>query len=262
MIRLQEKGLQRYVFDSFPREGLTHGLFNRRGGCSRGAFASLNVGYSVGDDLQRVAANHRAIHSALDIEAGDVVNAQQVHGARVTVAASGDGGRTLKKTDALICKTPGLTLMMRVADCVPIFFYAPRPPAVGLVHAGWRGTMEGVAARAAEAMVSAFGCRPEEMMAGLGPSIGPCCYEVGTEVVVQVRKAFGTQADELLTPSPNQGRAYLDLWRANVLQLQGVGVDQIETAGICTCCLRDEFYSHRGEEGHTGRLAALIGLVK
>ncbi|MFO7918659.1 MAG: peptidoglycan editing factor PgeF [Anaerolineae bacterium] len=262
MIRLQERGLQRYVFESFPQERLIHGLFNRRGGHSRGPFASLNVGYRVQDDPQHLEANHRAIYSALGIDGEDVVDTQQVHGARVTAVTADDGGKTMEKADALISDTPGLILMMRVADCVPVFFYAPRVPAVGLAHAGWRGTVEDVAARTAQAMVSAFGCRPREILAGLGPSIGPCCYEVGPEVVAQVRKVFGTQAGGLLSPATGKDKAYFDLWRANELQLKEAGVERIETAGICTCCRCDEFYSHRGEEGCTGRLAALIGLVK
>ncbi|MEA3406539.1 MAG: peptidoglycan editing factor PgeF [Chloroflexota bacterium] len=261
MIRLQEGALQRYVFASFPQDGLIHGLFNRRGGYSRGPFASLNVGQGVQDDPQHVAANHRAIYSALHIEAEDVVSAQQVHGARVALATAEDGGRTLEKADALISNTPGIVLMMRVADCVPIFFHSVQPAAVGLAHAGWRGTLKGVAGDTVRAMVSAFDCQPDELIVGLGPSIGPCCYEVGPEVVAQVREVFGAQTDCLLTPS-GEGKAYFDLWRANELQLEKAGVEQVETAGICTCCHRDEFYSHRGDGKRTGRLAALIGLVK
>jgi hypothetical protein len=262
VIRLQEGALQRYIFASFPRDGLTHGLFNRQGGHSQGPFASLNVGYSVGDEPERVEANHRAIYSALNIEPGDMVSAQQVHGARVTVATAEDGGGTLERTDALISDTPGLMLMMRVADCVPVFFYTAESPAVGLAHAGWRGTLEGVATKTARAMASAFGCRPEKLIVGLGPSIGPCCYEVGPEVVARVREVYGAQADGLLSPATGEGKAYFDLWHANALQLRNTGVEQIETAGICTCCRCDEFYSHRSEGGRTGRLAALAGLAK
>jgi hypothetical protein len=262
VIRLQEGALQRYIFASFPRKDLIHGLFTRHGGYSQDPFASLNVGYSVEDALEHVVANHQAIYSALEIEGGDVVDAQQVHGARVTAVTADDGGKTMEKTDAFISDTPGLMLMMRVADCVPVFFYAAQPPAVGLAHAGWRGTLKGVASKTARAMASAFGCRAEDLVVGLGPSIGPCCYEIGPEVVAQVREVFGAQADDLLSPATGEGKAHLDLWRANALQLREVGVKQVETAGICTCCHHDEFYSHRGEGGRTGRLAALIGLTR
>jgi hypothetical protein len=130
---------------------------------------------------------------------------------------------------------------------------------VGLAHAGWQGTLKGVAAKAAQAMCAAYGCQADELYAGLGPAIGPCCFEVGPEVLEAVRAASWGR-DELISRSQADGKAHLDLWRANALQLREVGVQHIEVAGLCTCCHRHEFFSHRGEHGHTGRFAAVIGL--
>ena len=238
---------------------IVHAVFTRRGGVSRGAFASLNVGHTVGDDPSDVEANHEAIYRALQTRAEDVVTAHQVHGDHVAVVSADDGGRVFPQTDALVSNVPGLFLMLRFADCMPILLCAQRQGAVGLAHAGWKGTFEGIAAKTAQAMASAYGCRTDEIYAGLGPAIGPCCFEVGPEVVSSARTLFAAP-DDLLSRQHPDGRAYLDLWLANALQLREIGVTHIETSGLCTCCHRDEFYSHRGEGGRTGRFAALIGL--
>ena len=247
-----------YLFTSFKGKELIHGVFTRLGGFSQGTFASLNVGHTVGDDPAHVEANHRAIYRALGIQAEEVVSAHQVHGDRVAVVSLKDGGRVFPQTDALISQVPGRFLLLRFADCVPVLFYAPRQRAVGIAHAGWRGTLQRIAVKTVRAMEEAYGCRPEEILAGIGPSIGPCCFEVGPEVVEEARKAFPTYEGILL---PGEGdRSYLDLWRINELQLREIGVLAIERADICTFCHRAEFFSHRGDGGHTGRFAALIGL--
>jgi len=257
MILVREGALSRYCFESFEGPSLIHGVFTRLGGFSQGAFASLNVGRTVGDDPATVEANHLAIYRALGISEQAVVTVRQVHGERVMAVSPGDGGKSLGEADALISNVPGLVLLLRFADCVPVFLYAPRENAVGLVHAGWQGTAQEIAAKAAQAMISTYGCRPEEILAGIGPAIGPCCFDVGTDVLRAIQgKAW---AEEVLT-TREDGKTYMDLWRANALQLQGVGLRQIEHSCMCTACLLEEFYSHRAERGHTGRFAALIGL--
>ena len=259
MIRLTEGDLPRYVFESFADDSIVHGVFTRLGGSSQGAFAALNVGHTVDDESSLVEANHQAIYRALGTGPENVVTAHQVHGDRVAVVSSADGGRTFADTDALVSNVPDLFLMLRFADCVPVFFWAPRQGAVGLAHAGWRGTLRGVVVKTAQSMVVSFGCKPEEIYVGVGPSIGPCCFEVGPEIVREIRAAFDF-SDDLLSRVQVSGKANVDLWLANAHQLREVGVSCIETASICTCCHRDEFYSHRAENGHTGRFAALIGL--
>ncbi len=258
MILRQNEALQYYLFESLADQ-VPHGAFTRHGGFSQGAFASLNVGHTVGNDLEHVAANHEAIYRALGTCAGSVVTAHQVHRDHVAVVSPDDGGRVYAETDALISNVPGLFLMLRFADCVPICFYAPRQGAVGLAHAGWRGTLAKIAAKTAQAMMATFRCRPEEIYAGIGPSIGPCCFQVGPEVVEAFRKETDG-ASALFSHVQQDGRAHLDLWRANSLQLREVGLTSIEVAGLCTFCHRDTFYSHRAEQGHTGRFATVIGL--
>lgn len=259
MIRRQIGGIACYTFESLEDGRFFHGNLARLGGASQGPFASLNVSVKVGDDPQRVQANLEAIYHALDVRAEDIVTTQQVHGDRVGVVSDGDGGRTYAETDALISDAPGSALMLRFADCVPVVLYAPSVGAIGLVHADWQGTLLAIAAKAAQAMVATYGCAPEEIRAGLGPSIGPCCFQVGPEVVAEVRRTFD-DADELLSRPQAEGRMNWDLWRANERQLRAVGVREIEVSGVCTCCHRDEWYSHRGENGYTGRFAVVCGL--
>ena len=256
MIRVQDGALSRYCFESFEGAPLIHGAFTRLGGVSRGDFASLNVGRTVGDDPADIEANHQTIYRALGVPAEAVVTVRQVHSDRVVAVSLGDGGKSLGEADALISNVPGLLLLLRFADCVPVFLYAPRQGAVGLAHAGWQGTAKEIAAKTAQAMISTYGCQPEENLAGLGPAIGPCCFDVGAEVLQAVQGK--PWAEEVL--STRENKTYLDLWRANALQLQEVGLRQIEYSCLCTSCLLEEFYSHRAEKGHTGRFAAVIGL--
>jgi len=259
MIRTTDGGLLHYCFETFVGNQVLQGIFTRLGGSSTGCFSSLNVGHTVGDDPTSVEANHRLIYRALGVPAGNVVTAQQVHGDHVAVVSPEMGGRTIPHTDGLISDVPGLLLLMRFADCVPVSFYAPRRRVVGLAHAGWQGTVKRIAPKTAQAMMSVYGCSPGELYAGLGPAIGPCCFEVGSEVAEAISDACPS-SDGVIARALPGGKAYVDLWRANALQLAEIGVTHIETSDLCTCCRHDLFYSHRGEKGHTGRFAAAIGL--
>ena len=260
MIRIAEGGLPRYCFESFGGKEVVHGVFARLGGVSSGPFSTLNVGHSVGDDPVCVEANHKAIYRALGVDPGSVATAQQVHGDRVAIVSRQMGGQTVAQTDALISGVPGVVLLMRFADCVPIFLYAPRQGAVGLAHAGWQGTVKRIAPKTARAMISAYGCSPGELYAGLGPAIGPCCFEVGPEVAEAIRGA-SPSPDSVISRMLPGGKAHVDLWRVNALQLQEIGVTHIEACDLCTCCHRDLFFSYRREGGRTGRFAAAIGLL-
>jgi copper oxidase (laccase) domain-containing protein len=134
---------------------------------------------------------------------------------------------------------------------------------IGVAHAGWRGTVMGMAYNLIRAMVESYGCRPSDIQAGIGPSIGPECYQVGEEVVTQAGGYYGEDTlPALFKRDPSDGTAYFNLWEANKRDLMRAGVDaeQIEIAGLCTATRTDEFYSHRAEKGHTGRFGALIAL--
>jgi YfiH family protein len=232
--------------------GLVHGITTREGGVSSGRCASLNVSYSVGDAARNVDENLNRVASAFDTSRELLFSAYQVHGRAVTVVDDGSVANPRPRCDALVSRSREKTLMLRYADCTPVLLVDPARRAVGAVHAGWRGSAERAAAAAVEAMTDVFGTRPGDLLAGIGPAIGPCCYQVGREVV----DAFGDRSELI-----SEGR--LDLWSANRLALEEAGVpsDQIELAGICTRCASDRFFSHRANGGQpAGRFAALIRL--
>jgi YfiH family protein len=212
----------------------------------------------VGDDLDHVRENHERICQALGIRRADIVSPHQVHSAVVRVVDGRDRGLVKEKTDALVTDVPEVYLMLRFADCVPVLFCDPVRRAVGLAHAGWRGTVAGIARATVRRMVEAFGCYPADIRVGIGASIGPCCYKVGDEVVEAVQEAF-QDAPHLLRRQAS-GRWHFDLWAANQYQLAQAGLTSIEVSGLCTACGTDEWFSHRAENGRTGRLGAVIGL--
>lgn len=262
MQRIDDNGPVYYQFDQWASQnGVIHGVFTRHGGASDAPWASLNIGGTVGDDPAIVRENHRRMYAALGLDESRACSVWQVHSADTVVARQRvPNRRWLARADGMITDQPGLPLAMRYADCTPILLYDPVRHAAGIVHAGWRGTVLGAASSAVRAMQDAFGSNPPDIQAGIGPSIGPECYQVGEEVVEAVREAFGT-IDGLINRAAD-GNAYLDLWAANRLALERAGVVQIEVAGICTATRTDEFYSHRAEKGRTGRFGAVIALAE
>ena len=267
VIRCSTDGAVFYRFASLSRHAeVQHGIFTRLGGASTGTFASLNVGHSVGDNSDAVEANHRLMSRALGVPLEQVVTAHQVHGCRVARVGTEQRGTVVPDTDGLITSQPGVALLLRFADCVPVLLYAPSRHAIGLAHAGWRGVVAGVVPATLAAMRQAFGCDAGEVVAALGPAIGPCCYQVGEDVGDQVTRAVGcgdgllpVKSRVLRQDRPGDG-LYLDLPGAVRCQLLSAGVKSIETSGLCTSCHRDEFFSHRAERGCTGRFAAVLAL--
>ena len=260
----QSNGIRYYTFESLADSGVTHAALTRRGGVSPQPWSSLNVGGTVGDEAENVHENRVRSFQALDRSFDSLFDVWQVHSKDVVCTqAPRPPGNAYQKADAILTDRPGVTLFMRFADCVPIFVYDPRNKVVGLIHAGWLGTVQQVAGAAVDAMRACYGSRPQDILAGIGPSIAAHHYEVGPEVVAQVRDAFGVDASALLLPTNGtgpEGRALLDLWAANRLVLERAGVRHIDIAGICTACTLEDWYSHRAEKGQTGRFGALIGL--
>jgi hypothetical protein len=237
-------------------------VFTRRGGTSPSPWSTLNLGGTVGDDPSRVSVNRQLAFLALGRKVESVYDVWQVHSDVVIVAdAPRQPHIPHRQADAILTQNSEVTLFMRFADCVPIFLYDPRHRAVGMVHAGWKGTVIKVAAQAVDSMVRQYRSNPAELVAGIGPSICPTHYEIGPEVVIQVQQAFGSEAIKLLfrgSKSEKNGKACFDLWGANRTILQQVGVEKVEVAEICTACNLEDWYSHRAERGKTGRFGALI----
>lgn len=234
--------------------GLAHGFFGRRGGFSGGDLASLNLSERVGDRPWTVGANWTQVRRALP--GLDVARMQQVHGtrvARVTGAAQPVG-----EADGLLSCTAGVGLAVLTADCVPMLAHAPGRGAVLAVHAGWRGSLEGVAAAALALAERELGIAPREWLVALGPAIGGCCYQVEREIGDRFEARWGAMADAW---QPSGGHGQLDLRRANraILVASGVEAANIVDVGPCTSCASEEFFSHRASRGRGGRQLSLIG---
>lgn len=256
---VQRNGLVFYQFDLFPTESVLHGVFTRLGGVSPAPWDSLNLGGNLGDVRENIIENRRRIFEAVHREVETIFDVWQVHS---DIVISTDRPRPLDaphvKADAILTNRSEVTLFMRFADCVPVLLYEPNHKVVGLVHAGWKGTVQAIVLKTVAAMQEVYGCRAGDIMAAIGPSIGPDHYMIGSEVVQLVEQSFGERSREVLIYQ--DGRAYLNLWEANRLWLNQAGVTQVEVAGLCTACDLRHWYSHRGEAGRTGRFGALIAL--
>jgi len=250
-------------FSSFPSSGGVDVFCSTRtGGVSPAPYASLNLGTHVGDDPGNVVENRRRLLAAAGSSLDRSVWCRQVHEATVTVVTSADAGRGARSdadgvdgTDALVTDVPGLTLLAMVADCVPVVVADPVRGAVGVAHAGWRGTVAHVTRRTVEVMVGHLGCRPDDLVAAVGPSIGPEEYEVGPEVVAQADAAY--PGIELIRPAADPAKGFFDLWAANRADLLDAGVrpERIEVAARSTISEPDLFFSARGAPDPTGRFA-------
>ncbi len=245
------------AFDAYST--LNYAIFTRQGGVSRTPYRSLNLGSTVGDDDRAVQLNNQTICEVLNISADQTVSCYQVHGADVLTIDRHNRQRMMGQADGLITADSNIYLFLRFADCTPLLFYDPVQQAVGLTHAGWRGTMQNAAGATVAAMINRLGCRAANIIAVIGPAIGACCYEVGPEVITAAEKNFGTAAG-LFQSNGKPGHTHFDMAEANRRQLAESGVKQIISSNLCTACHTDKFFSHRAEKGQTGRFGVIIGL--
>lgn len=255
----QPDAIRYYTFQSFDEEHIKHAVFTRKGGLSPEPWSSLNVGGLRGDDPQRVYQNRVLSFQAVGCDPASVYDVWQVHSTDVIwTNNSRPASVRHRKADAILTDRPEVTLFMRFGDCVPILLCDPAKGVVGIVHAGWMGTVNGIVIEVIRAMQTAYRCNPKDILAALGPSISVDHYEVGQEVVDLIESKFGRDANELLVRKNDS--SHFDLWKANELLLETMGVRNIEIAGICTACNLQDWFSHRGESGRTGRFGALITL--
>jgi len=255
------------IFDRFARE-FRAGFSTRLGGVSQGPYASLNLGISRGDDPQAVAENFARFGRALGFDPRRAVMSQQAHTVNIRLATAEDAGKGLvrerdyRDVDALITAERQLPLITNYADCTPLLFYAADRRLAATAHAGWRGTVDGMAA-ATVARLQALGCDPKQLYVAIGPSAGPCCYEVDEETAACFARhngAFGPMARPI---EGKPGKYLADLWLTNraLLVQSGVPEDQISVAGLCTICHHDLFYSHRIQGEQRGGMIAAAMLL-
>lgn len=242
---------------TFPHLGqVPHATSTRHGGVSKAPYDTLNLGLMSGDDLRLVEENRQIFSHMLGIPI--VQNLSMTHGTTVAHVRAPRDMQKPHDADACISNHPEVSLSLTTADCVPIFFHDPEARAVGLAHAGWRGTVNGIAARTVEAMVNQLGAQPQRIRAALGPAISACCFEVGPEVAEEFHEQYGQQGwIEQRGP-----KWHIDLHQANRVWLERAGVtaDHVRSCPLCTCCRADLFFSWRRENGKTGRLLSAIGL--
>ena len=265
----EKNGVVYYTFPSFDAVPyVRHGFSTRLGGVSTGIYESMNLSYTRGDDAAAVRENFARFCDAIGVQSENaVVSAQEHHVAIYNVTAA-DRGRGVTRErgytdiDGLITDEPNVPLITQYADCVPLLFVDPVRRVVGTSHAGWRGTAAQIGAVTVERMCKDYGCRREDILAGVAPSIGPCCFEVDAPVIEAFEK-LAVYDDGCFTPV-NDEKVKINLWEVNrrILVSAGVKPEHITVTDLCTKCHPDVFWSHRVTGGARGSLAACIAITE
>ena len=252
-----KEGVPYYQFANMAQQpGLVHGIFTRQGGQSRAPFNSLNVGLGIGDQPDVVAENRRRVAACLGVDR--LVFTNQVHADGILTVKVEDllgwtGSLHEKKTaDAVITDATGICLAIQVADCQAVVVYDPDRAVVANIHSGWRGSITNIIGRTVQTMIAEFGCDPGNLLAGISPSLGPCCAEF-VNFKQEIPKEFW---------SYRMSKDHFDFWAISRDQLIQAGVPKksIEISGCCTRCHPEHFYSYRLEQA-TGRFVVAAGLA-
>lgn len=236
----------------------SHCFTSSLGGVSLGKISGLNLGFRVGDDANSVIENYGLVAKDMGFDIERCVLSKQTHTNNIRIVTEEDCGKgivrtsDIEDTDGLITNIPNIPLVIFAADCVPVLLYDPKKRVAAAVHAGWRGSVAGIAPKCVNLMASEFNCNPDDIVAAIGPCIGPCCFEFGDEAVIYFSDKYYTQKDN--------GKYNIDLWSYNRDLLIDVGVNprNIDISGVCTMCNSDKFYSYRTHRENTGRQAAVI----
>ncbi len=269
MIEKRAHTLSLWTFHHLAKhENVCHFVSTRNGGLSSPPYDSFNLGFHVGDDPELVLKNRETLAAALEIPLGNLTFMKQIHGCNVEIVTNSLQGRgachddnAINAADSMITETPGICLTVLQADCVPILFYDAKKRVIGVAHAGLKGTILRVAQNTVRVMQDTFHCSPLDIAVGIGPSIGPCCYEVGVEIADLITKAF-PDTKELISIHTSAGKTHFNLWEANRIQLMQMGIPEgnIEISQTCTYCNHTLFFSHRYQNKVTGRFGAGIML--
>lgn len=259
--------LKYILFDCFEKfdTDLVHCMSTRMGGVSRDECTSLNLGFNKRDFRENVKANFERICASVGIVTDNLVFSNQVHESSLRIVEESDKGKGFSREsdiigiDGLITDRPGVSLVTFYADCVPLFFYEPQKRVIATIHSGWRSTYKNIAVETVRKMVSMFGCNPQDIIVAIGPSIRSCCFEVGNDIYRMFAERY--PASEFYTASV-KGKWKVDLQAIirSELLLEGLTGKNIFDSEICTKCRKDLFFSHRGDLGVTGSLAAFMQL--
>ncbi len=240
-----------------------HGFTTRHEGVSRAPYNSLNLGTGTNDSPHSVEGNRSLLTRSFGVETERLVTVTQVHGTDLLVIDSPNPDYSYfqkLEADGIVTNQPGVMIGVCVADCVPVLLLDPVKGVAAALHAGWKGTAAGICRKGVDAFINLFGSEPQDILAAVGPAIGPCCYEVD-KPVAEAFRAGGHDWDAVATIK-DMARWQLDLARANALQLGAAGIPErnIETAGQCVSCAPEVFFSYRRDGGETGRQLGFIML--
>jgi len=253
----KKNGVAFYTFPNLSNlPGIVHGIFTRSGGNSAGSYEGLNISFGVGDDKKNVIKNRNIISSIFNDK--NIVSARQVHGTDSIIFKEGEDSVFSEDSkeplvgDALISNKNQILFMIKVADCQPVMVYDPKQRVAANIHSGWRGSVKNIIGNTIRVMEDKFNCKSSDLIAGIGPSLGPCCAEF-VNYKEEIPEAYWTYKNQ---------DDYFDFWAVSKEQLCNAGVfpENIHLSNICTKCRTDLFFSYRGEET-TGRFGAVIGLV-
>ncbi len=256
MISHNTNNVHYFTFQTLTNSDIVHAIVGRYGGVSPYPYKSLNISTSTGDSKTNVAANVAIAYNALNLSTDTLNTVHQVHGQR-TITVGNQPIGTSTKADALITTTKGMSLFMKFADCAPLLIYDPYVNAIGLGHAGWRGTLAGIGRSMVTAMRTQFGCKPQNLIAAIGPCIAVDKYIVGNDVANLFQNAYPDTNDIVLF---DNNSIHLDLVKANIHSLTDSGVQSIETSGFCTAKNNTVFFSHRVEGKYSGRFSTIMSL--
>ncbi|MDO8588130.1 MAG: peptidoglycan editing factor PgeF [Armatimonadota bacterium] len=265
--RWDSAGLTFYKAWNLEQTGfVTHGFTTRIGGASSSPFESLNLGLHVDDRRELVLENRERCLRALGLDIGNLTTVEQVHGCRVAVIGHDDAGAgsrdlaaAIEGADAMVTNISGVALGLFFADCAPVYIVDPAHRAIGLAHAGWKGSAADVATETLRTMAEEFGTEPRDCQAAIGPAIGRCCYDVGIDVAEAVWKCCD---DQRPITRGSGGKFKVDLQVANwcLLRKAGVPEERIAICLRCTACNEQDFFSYR-RDGRTGRMAAIMAIT-
>ncbi|MBQ1988382.1 MAG: peptidoglycan editing factor PgeF [Clostridia bacterium] len=265
---ITEKGDLIYI--TFPKltecGAVRHVFSTRSGGVSTGDCASMNLSFNKDTNRENVLKNYEILCTAVGIDTSHLVLSHQTHTNNVLCVTTDDCGTGITKPsfsdiDGLITNEPGVALVTQFADCTPLLFCDPVKKVIATSHAGWKGTVKLIGKVTVEKMVNEYGCDPKNIIAGIGPCIGKCCYEVDDPVYNEIVKIPFLNLDKILSPKDN-GKYMLDLVETNrqILIHSGIKAENIDVSDICTCCNSNSLHSHRATKGKRGNLAAIIEL--
>lgn len=264
---IDNNGLKYIKFPKIEALGITNHAFSTRlGGVSEGIYSSMNLSFNRGDDKEKVFKNYEILCGAENIDTKNLVLSAQTHTNNVKIVSKEHCGTGITKpsfcdVDGLITNNRQVALVTQYADCTPLVFCDPVKKVIATAHAGWRGTVKEIGKVTVEKMHSHFGCNARDIVAGIGPSIGKCCYEVDDPVYNEFKKLEYLDFKNIFT-SKSGGKYMLDLVEANkqILVSAGILPENIDCSDICTCCNCDTLHSHRASKGQRGNLALIIEL--